>query len=60
MSTEEMKEIDSLLDLMDDLNVDQDLTALGDDDDDDDGNDTWSQPASSVFDDDILEDSLLL
>lgn len=52
---EEMEGIDSLLDLVDHLNlVDQNLTALDDD------ADTWSQPLSSVFGDDILDDSLLL
>ncbi|CAJ1934575.1 unnamed protein product [Cylindrotheca closterium] len=54
----EMKGIDSLLDLVDgiDLLEDQEnLTALVEDD-----ADTWSQPASSVFGDDILDDSLLL
>jgi hypothetical protein len=55
--TEEMKGVDSLLDLVDHLDlVDQDLTSLDDVDD----ADTWSQPASSVFGDDILNDSLLL
>lgn len=53
-----MKGIDSLLDLVDDLNLDQqeqdDLIALNDDDD------SWSQPALSVFGDDVLDDSFLL
>ena len=51
-----MDGFDSLIDLVDHLDLDQDdLTALIPDD-----NDTWSQPASSIFDDDILDDSLLL
>ncbi|KAL3929281.1 MAG: hypothetical protein SGBAC_012281 [Bacillariaceae sp.] len=52
---EEMSGIDSLLDLVDDLDLDQDLAAL-----DDHNDDTWSQPTSSIFGDDILNDSLLL
>jgi len=47
---EEMKGIDSLLDLVDDLDLDLDHH----------DDDSWSQPATSVFGDDILDDSLLL
>lgn len=47
-----MRGIDSLMDLVDDLDLDKDLV-LSDDDD------NWSQPASSVFGDDPLDDSLL-
>jgi hypothetical protein len=53
-SIEEANGIDSLLDWVDDLDLDQELaTALVDDDDDE-----WSQPASSIlgdnFDDSVL------
>ena len=52
--SEEMHGLDTLLDLVDDWNLDQDLPL------EDDDKDSWSQSSSSLFEDDILDDSLLL
>ena len=50
-----MEGIDTLLDLVDDWNLDPDLPL------EDDDKDPWSsQSTSSLFEDDILDDSLLL
>ena len=50
---EEMDGIDSLLDFVDDWKLDEDLPLDSD-------NESLSHPGSSLFKDDILDDSLLL